>query len=89
LPQDRRAGAAVLELGQSHQLAHVDKVRTILNAHIPNRHAIAFDNLMGHGVPAVPKVRVLCSQVPRAELAFNDLPIGLMVHAPPEFRISR
>ena len=74
--------------GQQHQLAQMDEVRTVLHAYIADRHAVAFNNFMSRRAPTVPKVRVLRSHVPRAELAFNDSPIGLMVHVAPEFGIS-
>jgi hypothetical protein len=89
LLQDRRAYAAVLELGTYHQFAQVDEVRTVLNADIPDWHAIAFDNLMRRGIPAASEVGVLCGHVPGAELAFPDLATGLAVHAAPEFGMGR
>ena len=89
LLQARRADAAVLELGQHYQLAHVDEVRTVLNADISNWRVIALDNLMRGGVPAASKVRILCSQIPRSELLFNHDPTGLMVHLAAKVGISR
>ena len=89
LLQDRRADAAILELGQHHQLAQVDEVRTVLSADIPGWHAITFDNLMGDGVPTAPKVSVLCSRISHSGLPLDDLSIGKMVHVAREFGISR
>jgi hypothetical protein len=89
LPQQRCAGAAIVELRQQHQLPQVDEVWTVLNAHVADWQAIAFNDLMRRRVPAVLKVRILFSQVPSAKLALDDVPIGLMVHAASELRIRR
>jgi hypothetical protein len=88
LPQQHGADAAVLELGQQHEFAQLDEVRTVLHAYIADRYTVAFNNLMNRRIPTIPKIRVLGSHVPRAELAFNNIPIGLMVRIAPEFGIS-
>jgi hypothetical protein len=88
LSLQRGADAAVLELGQQHQLAQVDEVRTVLHAYVADRHAVAFNNLMSRRVPTIPKKRVLRSYIPRAELAFNDVAIGSVVHVAPEVGIG-
>jgi hypothetical protein len=38
---------------------------------------------MNRRVLIIPKIRVLGSHVPRAELAFNDIPMSLMVRVAP------